>query len=55
LVQPAAILWLLSDGEFDPMRHAKRAWPCFADMIRSKPVIFKKPGIHPNQKSPIKE
>lgn len=38
LVQPAAILWLLSHGEFDPIRHAERAWPCFAEMIRTRPV-----------------
>lgn len=36
LVQPAAILWLLSDHEFDPVRHAQRAWICFSDLI--KPV-----------------
>jgi AcrR family transcriptional regulator len=41
LVQPAAILWLLSNGEFDPMRHAERAWPCFAEMIHARPVSLK--------------
>lgn len=29
LIQPAAILWQLSGGGFDPARHVKRAWPLF--------------------------
>jgi hypothetical protein len=32
---------LLSNGEFDPVRHAERAWPCFADMIRARPVSLR--------------
>lgn len=34
LVQPAAILWQMSDGEFDVTRHAKRAWRIFDEAIR---------------------
>jgi AcrR family transcriptional regulator len=34
LVQPAAILWLMSDGEFDAARHAEEGWRIFAAAIR---------------------
>ncbi|MDF1554312.1 MAG: TetR/AcrR family transcriptional regulator C-terminal domain-containing protein [Deferrisomatales bacterium] len=30
LIQPAVILWQLSDGEFDLMEHGMRAWEVFA-------------------------
>ncbi len=33
LVQPAAILWLMSDGEFDLARHVNRAWGVFRGTI----------------------
>jgi AcrR family transcriptional regulator len=36
LVQPAAILWQLSDGEWEITRHAERAWIVFNDAIRAK-------------------
>ncbi len=29
IVQPGAVLWTLSDGQFDITRHAKRAWHLF--------------------------
>jgi AcrR family transcriptional regulator len=35
LVQPAAILWLMSAGEFDIAGHAERAWLVFSEMIRA--------------------
>ena len=35
LVQPPAILWLLSGGEFDVTRHAEMAWHIFSEMIRA--------------------
>lgn len=35
LVQPAAILWQLSDGGIDVTKHAERAWQIFADAIRA--------------------
>jgi AcrR family transcriptional regulator len=35
LIQPAAILWHVSDGEFDVTRHADRAWKVFVGAIRS--------------------
>jgi hypothetical protein len=35
LVQPASILWHLSDGEFDVTRHVEKAWPVFSSAIRN--------------------
>lgn len=34
MIQPAAIIWNLSDGEFDLVRHSKSAWNLFLDAIR---------------------
>ena len=34
MIQPAAIIWNLSDGEFDLTRHRKNAWKLFLDAIR---------------------
>lgn len=34
MIQPAAIIWNLSDGEFDLTRHSKNAWKLFLDAIR---------------------
>ncbi|WP_419655504.1 transcriptional regulator, TetR family [Desulfosarcina variabilis str. Montpellier] len=34
MIQPAAIIWNLSDGEFDLVRHSKNAWMLFLDAIR---------------------
>ncbi len=36
LVQPAAILWAISEGTFDVTRHAHRAWKLFAEMLAVK-------------------
>lgn len=36
LVQPAAILWHVSEGGFDVTAHAERAWPVFAGMLRAR-------------------
>ena len=33
LIQPAAILWQLSDGEFDVTKHIEKAWPLFHNAI----------------------
>lgn len=33
LIQPAAILWLMSDGKFDIDQHAKHAWQLFSIML----------------------
>jgi AcrR family transcriptional regulator len=33
LIQPAAILWNLSEAKFDVTRHVQRAWPVFLDAI----------------------
>ncbi len=37
LVQPAAILWLMSDGAFDPAHHAEEAWRIFVTLLERKP------------------
>ncbi len=34
LVQPAAVLWLMSGGTFDVERHAREAWRTFSEAIR---------------------
>jgi hypothetical protein len=34
LIQPGAILWQLSDGDFDVAEHASRAWRVLAEAIR---------------------
>lgn len=36
VVQPAAILWHMSDGGFDVTRHTERAWKIFSACIRVK-------------------
>lgn len=36
LVQPAAILWHMSDGGFDVTRHVEQAWRVFSEAIRVK-------------------
>ena len=33
IVQPAALLWHMSEGEFDLDRHIAGAWPLFLEMI----------------------
>jgi hypothetical protein len=35
LIQPAAIIWSLSEGEFDLVQHSQRAWKMFSDAIRA--------------------
>ena len=37
MIQPAAIIWNLSGGEFDLIRHSKNAWELFFDAIRQRP------------------
>jgi AcrR family transcriptional regulator len=37
MIQPAAIIWNLSDGEFDLVQHSKNAWMLFVDAIRREP------------------
>jgi AcrR family transcriptional regulator len=34
LIQPTAILWHLSDGEFDAGKQIERAWPFFCDAVK---------------------
>lgn len=34
VIQPAALLWDLSDGDFDVARHAERAWEILEEAVR---------------------
>jgi AcrR family transcriptional regulator len=36
MIQPAAIIWNLSHGEFDLIVHSKNAWKLFSDAIRQQ-------------------
>jgi AcrR family transcriptional regulator len=36
MVQPAAILWQMSDGEFDIAQHSQRAWEMFVEAIQER-------------------
>ena len=36
IIQPAAILWHMSDGDFDVTKHAERAWKIFKECIQAK-------------------
>ena len=35
MIQPAAIIWSLSGGEFDIVKHSRTAWELFADAIQA--------------------
>lgn len=35
LIQPAVILWLMSNKRFDVVRHAEQAWRLFCEMLQS--------------------
>lgn len=35
MIQPAAIIWNLSDGEFDLVAHSRHAWQLFSDGIQT--------------------
>jgi len=37
LLQPPAILWHLSDGQFDAARQVERAWPIFREAVWVRP------------------
>lgn len=39
MIQPAAILWLVSDGTFDIGSHASSAWLPFAQMLQNQPSL----------------
>lgn len=36
MIQPAAILWRLSDGGIDVTKHAEKAWQIFSEAIRAE-------------------
>jgi hypothetical protein len=40
MIQPAAIIWNLSDGEFDLVHHSQVAWRLFSDSLH--PNLHKK-------------
>lgn len=35
LIQPAAILWHLSNGDFNVTKHVEKAWPVFSQAIKA--------------------
>jgi hypothetical protein len=35
MIQPAAIIWNLSDGEFDLVGHSQNAWQLYSDAIHT--------------------
>jgi AcrR family transcriptional regulator len=37
MIQPAAIIWNLSDGKFDLIKHSQEAWRLFSDAIEPSP------------------
>lgn len=44
LVQPSAILWLMSGGEFDLAAQVENAWQAFRQMIQSAPAPGRPPA-----------
>jgi len=36
IIQPAAILWHVSNGSFDITKHAEKAWQIFSKIIQAK-------------------
>lgn len=49
LIQPAAILWQMSDGEFDVTKHAEKAWCIFQESIANPAGTTHIPGQEPIQ------
>jgi TetR/AcrR family transcriptional regulator, fatty acid metabolism regulator protein len=37
MIQPASIIWNLSNGEFDLVHHSRAAWKLFSDSVRAGP------------------
>lgn len=50
LVQPAVILWLMSDQTFNVAQHTERAWRLFREMLQAAPERFSKSSILTKQK-----
>ena len=49
LIQPAMILWLMSNGEYNVVRHAGQAWRLFCEMLQthgSSTRLNSMAGIH---------
>jgi hypothetical protein len=55
LIQPAAILWLMSDGKFDIDQHAKHAWQLFSIMLGEPETARANPPPIDVQKEPTRE
>jgi hypothetical protein len=36
LIQPAALLWHLSEGEFDVTQHVEKAWNLLSETLRHR-------------------
>lgn len=47
MIQPAAIIWNLSDGAFDLVQHSQRAWRLFSDAVAPEPVGGLQPATAP--------
>ncbi len=45
MIQPAAIIWNLSDGAFDLVQHSQRAWRLFSDAVAVADPAKKTPGL----------
>jgi AcrR family transcriptional regulator len=39
MIQPASVLWVLSDGQFDVTAQARAAWPVFEQSLSANPVV----------------
>lgn len=47
LVQPAAILWSMSDGHFDVTQHSHQAWPLFLRALGANPRAARRTRSRP--------
>ncbi len=55
LIQPAAILWMMSDGKFDLDRHAEHAWRLFSIMLEQPKTPQATPPSSGRPKKPKSE
>jgi hypothetical protein len=45
LIQPAGVLWFLTDGEFDVTRHVQRAWKTLLRGIEEPAALPRRKAI----------
>lgn len=50
LVQPAIILWLMSNQTFNVARHAERAWGLFRELLEVRPSFQMPTHFNPNER-----